>query len=120
MRRVELHTFQIAKKKKGYGIRHGFVCTGVIPCGGYARLSATARRLSKHIGEDMVNGLIYEEKADREKGLAAVCVITYEHDEERTSEKWEFFEDGKFSYTIKEVWRKGGGYTKNFRKAIED
>lgn len=112
MKKIEMHTYQKAKHK-GYNVRHGLICCGVIPCGGYKHLSAVARRKSKSIGLDIVDGFRYDEMADRERGLAAVCVITYEQSAVQVSETWDFFENGKYSYSIKDIWRKGGKYTSN-------
>lgn len=118
MKRVELHTFQKVKDghEKDYCVRHGLIGACVWQGGGYSKLASKARRLSRQIGNEFADAHHYPATEKRVKGLAAVAIITYEQDDEKTEERWDFFEDGKYSYTIKEVWRKCGVYTKDLIK----
>jgi hypothetical protein len=73
---------------------------------GYKRKVAIAKRLSKHLGEDKVDGFWYCETDKLDKGLAAVCIIIYEHEKGgvlRSITK-EYFRNGELAETNKQTF----------------
>lgn len=111
MRRVELHTAQRVKPghEHGYCVRDGLGRGTVDFGGGYARLASKARRLSRHIGEEVVDGIRYSETHSSQKGLAAVYIQTSEYcDGVLEVERFDYFEHGHYARTVKYEYLEGG------------
>ena len=104
MKRIELHTKQRVKagQEAGYCVRYGLQDALVITNLSFARLAGKARRLSRHIGENNVDGFRYGETEQCNAGLAAVCIETWVFDEEGMTLKSDFFEKGLYHHTIVE------------------
>ena len=111
MKRVELHTAQRVKPghEHDYCVRDGLKAMLVINGGGHAKLAGTARRLSRMIGEEIVDGHLYAETDALERGMAVVYIQTTEvWDGKIESEIYDFFEGGHYARTVKYEYSEGG------------
>lgn len=120
MKRVELYTCQRVKEghEKDYCVRDGLLVVSVESGGGYKKLLPKAKRLSSLIGSKEVKEIHtkYKETNQLIEGLAAVKIMTALYNEDETIQESDFFERGKYSYTIKEVWREDFHNKERFTK----